>query len=159
MSSGAPQQPPPPDPRLVPVLVAISYLAVVIALWGVLSLALDRDAIEEADAGPILGPSMAAAGFVVASLGLWTLRRRRTLLGPTLAAAASVYIAMLLVGAIGYAVTRGETVWLLLFPARYATSPFIVGAALLAGLSIVFLWVATVRDRRSAGKPPGHEDI
>jgi hypothetical protein len=159
VGSNAPQQAPPPDPRLVPALVAVSYLAVVIALWGILSLALDRDAIEEADAGPILGPSMAAAGFVVAGLSLWTLRRRRTLLGPTVAAASSVYVVMLIVGAIGYATTRGETVWLLLFPARYATSPFIVGAALLAGFSIVFLWVVTVRDRRSAGKPPGHEDI
>ena len=155
----APVQPPPPDPRLVPVLVAVGYLAVVIALWGMLSLALDRDAIEEADAGPLLGPSMAAAGFVVAALGLWSLRRRRTLLAPTLAAVASVYVVMLVVGGVGYAITRGELVWLLLFPARYAASPFVLGAALLAGLSIVFLWLVTVRDRRSAGRPAGHEDI
>ena len=146
--SGGPPAPPPPDPRLLPVLVAVGYVATVIAAWGMTSLFLDIDVIAEKDAGPLLGPAMALAAALVVFRSLWTLRQRRTLLGPAVAATASVYLVMLLVGAIGYSVTRGDFTWLVLFTARYATSPFVVAAALLAGLSVVFLWAVTFRSRR-----------
>ena len=146
----------PNDPRLLPVLVAVGYVATLIAVWGFTSLLLDADVITEPDAGPLLGPAMAVTAGVVVSLSLWRLRKRTTLLSPTVATAASVYVLMLLVGAVGYSSTRGELTWLVLFTARYALSPFIVGAALLAGLSVVFLWAVTIRERRDAedrGKP------
>ena len=146
----------PNDPRLLPVLVAVGYVATLIAVWGFTSLLLDADVITEPDAGPLLGPAMAVTAGVVVSLSLWRLRKRTTLLSPTVATAASVYVLMLLVGAVGYSSTRGELTWLVLFTARYALSPFVVGAALLAGLSVVFLWAVTIRERRDAedrGKP------
>jgi len=146
----------PNDPRLLPVLVAVGYVATLIAVWGFTSLLLDADVITETDAGPLLGPAMAVTAGVVVSLSLWRLRKRTTLLSPTVATAASVYVLMLLVGAVGYSATRGELTWLVLFTARYALSPFVVGAALLAGLSVVFLWAVTIRERRDAedrGKP------
>ena len=146
----------PNDPRLLPVLVAVGYVAALIAVWGFTSLLLDADVITETDAGPLLGPAMAVTAGVVVSLSLWRLRKRTTLLSPTVATAASVYVLMLLVGAVGYSSTRGELTWLVLFTARYALSPFVVGAALLAGLSVVFLWAVTIRERRDAedrGKP------
>ena len=146
----------PNDPRLLPVLVAVGYVATLIAVWGFTSLLLDADVITETDAGPLLGPAMAVTAGVVVSLSLWRLRKRTTLLAPTVATAASVYVLMLLVGAVGYSSTRGELTWLVLFTARYALSPFVVGAALLAGLSVVFLWAVTIRERRDAedrGKP------
>jgi len=146
----------PNDPRLLPVLVAVGYVATLIAVWGFTSLLLDADVITETDAGPLLGPAMAVTAGVVVSLSLWRLRKRTTLLSPTVATAASVYVLMLLVGAVGYSSTRGELTWLVLFTARYALSPFVVGAALLAGLSVVFLWAVTIRERRDAedrGKP------
>jgi len=146
----------PNDPRLLPVLVAVGYVATLIAVWGFTSLLLDADVITETDAGPLLGPAMAVTAGVVVSLSLWRLRERTTLLSPTVATAASVYVLMLLVGAIGYSANQGELTWLVLFTARYALSPFIVGAALLAGLSVVFLWAVTIRERRDAedrGKP------
>jgi len=140
----------PNDPRLLPVLVSVGYVATVIAVWGFTSLLLDRDIITEADAGPLLGPAMAVTAAAVVSFSLWRLRKRTTLLAPTVATAASVYVLMLLVGAVGYSVTQGSFTWLVLFTARYAVSPFIVGAALLAGLSVVFLWAVTIRERRDA---------
>ena len=146
----------PNDPRLLPVLVAVGYIATLIAVWGFTSLLLDADVITETDAGPLLGPAMAVTAGVVVSLSLWRLRKRTTLLAPTVATAASVYVLMLLVGAVGYSATRGVLTWLVLLTARYALSPFIVGAALLAGLSVVFLWAVTIRERRDAedrGKP------
>lgn len=140
----------PNDPRLLPVLVSVGYVATLIAVWGFTSLLLDRDIITESDAGPLLGPAMAVTAAAVVSLSLWRLRRRTTLLSPTIGTAASVYVLMLLVGAVGYSVTQGNFAWLVLFTARYAVSPFIVGAALLAGLSVVFLWAVTIRERRDA---------
>ena len=142
------QLPPPADPRLLPVLVSVSYLATVIAAWGVTSLVLDVDVISEKDAGPLLGPAMALVAGLVVFRALWTLRRRRSLLSPAVGTAASVYLSMLVIGAIGYSITRSDFTWLVLFTARYALSPFVVAAALLAGLSVVFLRAVTFRSRR-----------
>jgi hypothetical protein len=155
----APREQPPGDPRLVPVLVAIGYLAALIALWGLLTLVLDRDAISETDAGPLLGPAMAASSGITTAIALWGLRRRSTLGGPIVAAVASAYLAMLVVGTIGYWVGHGALAWLVIFPARYALSPFVIGAAVLSGAAVLFLWLVTVRDRRSAASPIGHDDI
>ena len=44
---------------------------------------------------------------------------------------------MLLVGSVGYAVVRGEAVWLVLFAARYALSPFVLGAVVCAALVVL----------------------
>ena len=147
MSAGPPL-PPPADPRLLPVLVSVGYVATVIAAWGMTSLLLDVDVITEKDAGPLLGPAMALVAALVVFRSTWTLRRRRSLVSPAIATAASAYLAMLVTGAIGYSVTRGDFTWLVLFTARYALSPFVVAAALLAGLSVAFLWAVTFRSRR-----------
>ena len=146
--SEAPPDAPPRDPRLLPVLVSIGYLATLIAAWGFTSLFLDRDVISEADAGPLLGPSMALSAAVVVSIALWRLRHRHSVVGVAAGTTASAYLVMLIIGAVGYAYSRHDAVWLVLFTARYAVSPFIVGAALLAGVSVIFLWAVTVRERR-----------
>ena len=52
-------------------------------------------------------------------------------------AAAAVWAVMLLVGSVGYAVVRGEVVWLVLFAARYALSPFVLGAVVCAALVVL----------------------
>lgn len=144
---------PPSDPRLIPVLVAVGYLACIIALWGVTSLVTDTDPISERDAGPLLGPAMALSAAVVTALALWTLRRRRSLAVPAVAAAASAYVVMLIVGTVGYTFGRGRVAELALFPGRHALSPYLIGPGLLAGLAIVFLWLVTVRARRDAAAP------
>ena len=40
-----PQLPPPSNPAMLPVLATVTYVAAVVALWGILSVALDRDVI------------------------------------------------------------------------------------------------------------------
>lgn len=129
-------------------LVSIGYLACVIALWGMASLLTDTDPIAETDAGPLLGPAMAASSFLVTAIALWTLRRRTSLAGPAVAAAASAYVVMLVVGAVGYTFGTGELVQLVLFPARHALSVYVLGTGALAGIAVVFLWIVTVRARR-----------
>jgi hypothetical protein len=49
-----------------------------------------------------------------------------------LIALAGVYVAMPLVGAIGYAITRGDLTWIVTAFAHFAISPFTLAAALVA---------------------------
>lgn len=48
----------------------------------------------------------------------------------------AVYLAMLVVGSVGYSLVREGAVWLPLFAARYAVSPLVLGSALWAALVV-----------------------
>jgi hypothetical protein len=139
------QLPPPPDPRMLPLLATITYGAAVIALWGFVSLALDVDAIAQTDAGPLLGPAMVLGACLVTLVALLRVTRRHSPTGPALLAAASVYIVVLVIGAVGYAIIRADASWLVLFVGSYALSPFVLGAALLSGVAAVAVWAGTRR--------------
>ena len=140
-----PQLPPPPDPRMLPVLAAVTYAAAVIALWGFVSLALNVDAIAQRDAGPLLGPAMVLGAVVVTFVAMLRVVRRGSPTGAALASAASVYVVMLGIGAVGYTIVRADVSWLVLFVGGYALSPFVLGAALLSGIGVVVVWAATRR--------------
>jgi hypothetical protein len=137
--------PPTPDPRLIPVLAAVTWVAAVIALWGFTSLALDIDAIDQRDAGPLLGPAMVLGGCLVTLLAMLRARARRSAAGHAAAAAASVYACMLLVGAVGYALIRADLTWVVLFAGDYALSPFLIGPALLTGVGVFAVWALSRR--------------
>jgi len=141
----APQLPPPPDPRMLPVLAAVTYAAAVIALWGFVSLALNVDAIAQRDAGPLLGPAMVLGAVVVTFVALLKVVRRGSPTGAALVSAASVYVVMLGIGAVGYTMIRADVSWLVLFVGGYALSPFVLGAALLSGITVVVVWAVTRR--------------
>lgn len=134
--------------RVLPALMAVVYGASLIATWGFTSLALDADVIAEKDAGPLLAPAM-ALGAILATWG-WLVRCLRPARpwGTPVLAAASAWAVMLAVGSIGYAITAGEAAWALLFAGRYASSPFLVLPAVLAGVIVV---VTTVLAGRSPG--------
>jgi hypothetical protein len=144
----APQNlPPPPDPRMLAVLATVTYAAAVIALWGFVSLALDVDVINQADAGPLLGPAMLAASCITTVVVLLRSGPRSTPGLHAALAAASAYGAMLLVGAVGYTLIRGDLAWFALFIGGYALSPFVLGAALLAGGVVLGAWALAKRGR------------
>jgi len=71
--------------------------------------------------------------------------RRGSPTGAALASAASVYVVMLGIGAVGYTIVRADVSWLVLFVGGYALSPFVLGAALLSGIGVVVVWAATRR--------------
>ena len=142
---GDPRLPPPPDPRMLPLLAAITYGAGVIALWGFVSLALDVDAIAQTDAGPLLGPAMVLAACLITFAALLRVSDRKSPTWPALVAAASVYIGMLLVGSVGYTLVTADLTWFVLFIGAYAISPFVIGAALLAALDVLVVWALTHR--------------
>lgn len=139
MTESPRQLPPPADPALLPVLAGITCIAAIVGLWGVLSLVLDRDVIDYPDAGPLLGPLMALAAGIATWLASWRLRGWQA----TVSAAVGSLAGMLLTGAVGYTLSRGDLAWMLLATAHFATSPFVLGAAGLSGL--VALGTAALR--------------
>ena len=123
--------------RLLPVLVAIVYGACIVAAWGLTSLATDTDVIRYPDAGPLLGPAMGGAAVLV-TLG-WLLRVRggARLRGSAVLAAVTCWAAMLVVGGVGYMLTRAAPAWLLLFAGDYAASPYLLVPAVLSALAVL----------------------
>jgi hypothetical protein len=122
--------------RALWVMTTITYGALVICAWGVTSLVLDEDVVAYSDAGPLLGPAMALAATL--AVGGW-MRRAGRLGGVGLSAvgaAASSWFAMLVVGSIGYTLTRGSLAWLLLFASDYATSAFTIVPAIIAAVLV-----------------------
>lgn len=136
---------PHPDAALLPILAAVTYLAGVIGLWGVVSLVLDRDVIDYADAGPLLGPIMAAGASVVTWLVSW---RSRSWVAVPVALVAS-FGALVLLGTFGYTLIRADLSWLVGASVHFAISPFMLGAGALSAAI-----VAAVLRIRSAGSRP-----
>jgi hypothetical protein len=164
------------------VMGTVLFGALVIMVAGFEALLLDRDPIDEPDAGTLLGPLMVAAAVLVVLLSLLRsaalsdARDDRApevrgtfpaqpavfvrptassgvrsgtgdeMAGPrgpaprllvvAIVTAALVYVLMLAVGGVVYGLVREELVWLLLFAARYAVSPFVIGSAICAGLVV-----------------------
>ena len=137
----------PSNPALAPTLATASYLAGLVALWGFTSLILDRDVIDYEDAGPLVGPAMATTACVV--VFLLCLRAKRTqpaLLG--LLAGMVTYVAMVFVGGVAYALKLDD--FSVVSPAivHFGIGPFIVGAAILAGLVVgATAWLVRPRYR------------
>lgn len=129
-------QAPPPhqsqaSPAFVAVLGVVSYLALLIAVWGVLSAVLDRDVVDLSGASPVLGPSMVAVACIVTWVTSWRAARRGQPLRGAVAAASISMIGMLGVALVGYSL---EAVL------HFAISPFIVTAALLSAVTVVATW-------------------
>jgi len=145
--TGAPQLPPAPNPALLPVLATVVYVAGVVGVWGGLSLLLDRDVVDYADAGPLLGPAMVATAAVVTLLVLLRTRGAR---GPWLGAVVAVVgsgFGMLAAAGIGYGLEAVP---------HFAISPFVPAAAVLSGVIVVGTWaVRPTSDHR----PPTAESF
>jgi hypothetical protein len=141
------QLPPPANPLLLPVLAAVTYLAALIAVWGLLSLALDRDVVDYAAAGPLLGPAMAAIATLVTFVALVRARRWRSAWPVALASILLAEIGMLAAAALA-----GGLEALL----HFAISPFTLAAAALSGLVVVSGWAVQLRTR---GLPPAAESF
>lgn len=137
---------PPPRPTrgrslFVALFVAITWAASTFAVAGILAVVLDRDPVET-PAAPYVG----LIGLVVAGIVVWlavgfTARATTPWVG-AIAAAAVVYLAIIVTALLGS---------FRLF-AEQATSPFVIVAALLAAVAVVATWFAVRRP--PAASPP-----
>ncbi|KQS10097.1 DUF6121 family protein [Curtobacterium sp. MCLR17_007] len=122
---------------LVATMTSVLFIALVIAVTGFEALLANVEVIAQTDATPYLGPAMVVGGAVVVFIAT-ALGVREGNPGVTgLVAAATTYLVMLGVGAVGYALIRRDVTELLVFPAGYALGPFVVGSVVVAILSVV----------------------
>ncbi|MDJ0334135.1 DUF6121 family protein [Salinibacterium sp. G-O1] len=129
------------------VFATVGYLAALIALWGILSVIVDRDVVDYPDAGTLLGPAMALAACVVTFVFVM-----RASAGPkpwrhVAGAAVITTVATLLVAGIGYSITRGDFAWMPAAALHFALGPFVPGAAVLSA--------AVVAASRAVTRRPG----
>ncbi|WIB13715.1 DUF6121 family protein [Curtobacterium sp. MCPF17_052] len=122
---------------LVATMTSVLFIALVIAVAGFEALLADAEAIRQPDATPYLGPAMVVGAALVVFLST-AMGAREGNPGVTgLVAAATTYLVMLGVGAVGYALVRSDVAELLVFPTGYALSPFVVGAVVVALVTVV----------------------
>lgn len=118
-------------------MTSVLFVALVIAVTGFEALLADVEPISQPDATPYLGPAMVVAAAVVVFLATAAGVREGNPGVTALVAAAGVYLVMLGVGAVGYALVRGDTTELLVFPAGSALGPFVVGSVVVALVSVI----------------------
>jgi hypothetical protein len=121
---------------LVAMMTGALFVALVVAVTGFQYLMTGSPVIREPDASPYLGPAMVAGATVVVVVATGVGARRGSPAVTALVAAAAGYLVMLGIGAIAYALVRGDVAQLVVFPAGYALGPFVVGAAASALVSV-----------------------
>ena len=143
---------------LIATMTSVLFIALVIAVTGFESLLADVEVISQPDATPYLGPAMVLAGASVVFLATGVGARDGNPAVTGLVAAATSYLVMLGVGAVGYTLIRGDLTELVVFPAGYALGPFVVAAVVVALLCVIG-GIATARHQaRSTGLPSGSGD-
>lgn len=123
------------NPALASTFATAAFLAGLVALWGITSLVLDRDVVDLEDAGPLVGPAMAATACAVVFLA--SLRARVT--PPALLAlwsGALAYLASIVVGGIGYSLVKDSSREFVSTVVHFGIGPFMVGAAILAAVVV-----------------------
>ncbi|WIB77309.1 DUF6121 family protein [Curtobacterium sp. MCPF17_002] len=122
---------------LIATMTSVLFIALVIAVTGFEALLADVEVISQPDATPYLGPAMVIGGAAVVFLATAVGAREGNPGVTGLVAAATAYLVMLGVGAVGYALVRSDLTELLVFPAGYALGPFVVGSVVVALLCVV----------------------
>lgn len=125
-------------------LATVLYLALIICVWGFISLLTNTNVISER-VGPLLGPVIVATAAVIVFAGcLARIRNHNGWLLPVVVAA-SVYLAPAIIGAFVVVVSQADLAAGILFFAARATSPYVPAAAII-GAALILL-VPFVRGR------------
>lgn len=136
---------------LIATMTSILFIALVIAVSGFEALLADVEPITQPDATPYLGPAMVVSVAIVVFLATASGAREGNPGVTGLVAAATAYLVMLGVGAVGYSLIRADATELLVFPAGYALGPFVVGSVVVALVTVVGgIAVARHQSRASA---------
>lgn len=124
------------------------YLALVVAALGLISLGTNMDVIPQADAGPLVGPSM-VGGAVVTVLVMMLITGVRTppadqriAVGFSFLTGVVAYAVYIAVGAVLYTLGTGVLFDLLEFTASMLPSPFALAVGICAFLvTLIYSWI------------------
>ncbi|HEU0256775.1 MAG TPA: DUF6121 family protein [Microbacteriaceae bacterium] len=128
---------------MVALFAAVLNAALVIGVFGPVSLLTGLEVIPEADAGVLLGPAMVlAATLALFAMLLSRIRippdEQRVAVGGALAAGVVAGVVYLVVGGLGYAWARSDPLAGFLFVGRQAALPYVFLAAAIAAV-VMFL--------------------
>ena len=124
---------------LISVLCTVLYLAVLVGVWGFVSLLTGIDVVPEPGIPILAGPIMAAVACIVLLLSvLFSLRRitGRPPVARAVVAGALVYLIVPLAGAAVLTLDAADPVAGLLFAAEMATGAFVPAAAIAAAVLV-----------------------
>ena len=135
------------------------YAAFIVAAFGVLSLLLNRDVINQTDAGALLGPIMVtiaalALVWVVLSAVLRSPERLTHIPPlPIFMAGVAAYLGYCISGGVLYSLGAGELFRSVLFIGGEMTSPFAIAIAV-SGWLIAFLFFAVLLAKPAGSGAP-----
>ena len=140
----------------VAVFAVVLFLALAIAVSGIISLFADREVLTERDAGPLIAPVM----FAVATAALYTqlvtfgLRRGSIVLNAVVIAIVC-YFLFLFSGSTLYSLGKGRPLLGLLFFGSNALGPFAAAVLVIAFIvALAFLLLLFYRDNGGAARTP-----
>ncbi|TFB73674.1 hypothetical protein E3O06_07535 [Cryobacterium glaciale] len=135
------------------------YVALIVAAFGVLSLLLNRDVINETDAGALLGPIMVTTAvlalvWVVLSAVLRSPERLAHVPPPPIfMAGAAAYLGYCVSGGVFYSLGAGELFRSVVFIGGEMISPFAIAVAV-SGWLIAFLFFVVLLAKPSGSGAP-----
>lgn len=133
---------------VVAAFAAALYLALIVAAFGLLSLATDLEVISAEGAGPLVGPSMAGAAVILVfilmlAIGLNTPpERQRVAVGPSFGAGIAAFGLFIGTGALLTSAGDGQPFHVLTFAASMLLSPFSLATGVLAFIvTLLYSWL------------------
>lgn len=143
----------------VAVFGLVTYVALTIASFGLISLVADRDVIDALNSGVLLGPSMIAAATLLTCV-LWvTIATRvppenvKVSLGASIGVGFAAYFAYVMSGALLYMFSTGELFSLAIFMAEQMVSAFALIEGAIA-LVLTALYLAILSRKARGSTPP-----
>jgi len=140
----------------VAAFAVVLFLALAIAVSGIVSLISDREVLTERDAGPLIAPVM----FAVATAALYTQLvtfglRRGSIIVNAVVIAIVCYFLFLFSGSTLYSLGKGRPLLGLLFFGSNALGPFAAAVLVIAFVvALAFLLLLFFRDNGGAGRTP-----
>lgn len=136
----------------VAVFATVLDAALVIAVFGLISLYTDRDVISDASVGPVVGPVMAGSSVLLVLLWfLWIALRvpedeQRIALGTALLLGVVAYLVFCAVGGFLVGVASGDPIAFVGFFSLQLMSPFAIAVGIVAFvMAILFMLVLASR--------------
>lgn len=137
---------------IVAVFAAALYAALIVACFGVISLAMNMDVIRDPDAGSLVGPVMTVVAVVVVFVLMLLLgvrtppERQRIVVGYALGTGFAALAAFLLTGALLHGRGEGVLANLLSFPLELLVAPFSWTVGILAFVvTVAYSWLLAAR--------------
>jgi len=137
---------------ILAVFTAVLYLALVVAAFGLISLATNTDVITQPDAGPLVGPGMTGTAVLLVFILLLVLgvntppERQRIAVGFAVGTGLAAVAAFVAAGAVLYAVGEGQSISMLTFASSMLLGPYAAATGILAFIVVlVYSWILAAR--------------